>query len=109
MPKETKNHIPLIYASIILARNPEIYGLPTTLDSPPEYVEVSVSKPIDLHAAAKVLHTTVPELRRLNPSLRRLSTPRNYPDFRLKVPADSDINLRERLVALSEMIEPSQS
>jgi membrane-bound lytic murein transglycosylase D len=109
LPKETKNHVPLIYASIILARNPEIYGLPTDLDSPVEYVEVSVSKPIDLRAAAKVLQTTVVELERLNPSLRRLSTPRNYPDFRLTVPAASDINLRERLVALSEMIEPSQS
>jgi membrane-bound lytic murein transglycosylase D len=108
LPKETKNHIPLIYASIILARNPEIYGLPTDLDSPLEYVEVSVSKPIDLRAVAKVLHTTVVELKRLNPSLRRLSTPRNYPDFRLKVPANNDINLRERLVALSAMTEPSQ-
>jgi len=109
LPKETKNHVPLIYASIILARNPEIYGLPTHLDSPLEYVEVAVSKPIDLRAAAKVLHTTVVELKRLNPSLTRLSTPRNYPGFRLKVPVDSDINLRERLVALSAMIEPSQS
>ncbi|RPH28908.1 lytic transglycosylase domain-containing protein, partial [bacterium] len=28
MPAETKNHVPLIMASIILARNPEKYGLP---------------------------------------------------------------------------------
>ena len=56
LPKETKNHIPLIHASIILARNPEKYRLPVVLDPPLEYVEVSVSKPIDLNAAAKVLH-----------------------------------------------------
>jgi membrane-bound lytic murein transglycosylase D len=109
LPKETKNHVPLIYASIIVARNSEIYGLPTDLDSPPEYVEVSVPKPIDLRTAAKVLNTTVIELRRLNPSLRRLSTPSNYPDYRLKVPADSDLNLRERLAALIAMTEPSKS
>lgn len=107
MPKETKNHIPLIHASIILASNPEKFGLPLQLNPPLEYVEVSVSKPISLNAAAEVLDTTVEELKHLNPSLRSLSTPAKYPDYRLKVPADSDINLRERLVALSVMIEPS--
>ncbi|MBN2319654.1 MAG: lytic transglycosylase domain-containing protein [Acidobacteria bacterium] len=107
LPKETKNHIPLIHASIILARNPEKFGLPLQLDAPLEYVEVSVSKAIDLRAAAEVLNTTVEELKHLNPSLRNLRTPAKYPDYRLKVPADSDVNLRERLVALSVMIEPS--
>jgi membrane-bound lytic murein transglycosylase D len=107
LPKETKNHIPLIHASIILARNPEKFGLPLQLDSPLEYVEVSVSKPIDLKAAAKVLNTTVADLKHLNPSLQSFRTPAKYPDYRLKVPADSDVNLRERLVALSEIIKPS--
>lgn len=107
MPKETKNHIPLIHASIILARNPEKFGLPLELDSPLDYVEVSVSKPMDLRAAAEVLNTTVEELKKLNPSLRNLRTPARYPDYRLKVPVDSNVNLRERLVALAVMIEPS--
>jgi len=107
LPKETKNHIPLIHASIILARNPEKFGLPLELDPPLEYVEVSVSKPMDLRAAAGVLNTTVEELKMLNPSLQGLKTPAKYPDYRLKVPADSDVNLRERLVALSILIEPS--
>jgi len=107
LPKETKNHIPLIHASIILARNLEKYGLPVELDLPFEYVEISVSKPIDLHAAAKVLDTSVDVLKRLNPSLRGTRTPRDYPGFRLKVPTDSEMNLRERLVALYAMSEPS--
>ena len=106
LPKETKNYIPLIHASIILARNPEKFGLPTKLNSYIEYVEVAVTKPIDLYAAAEVLHTTVDDLKRLNPSLRNLKTPADYPDFRLKVPADSDVYLRERLVALSLISEP---
>ncbi|MEJ2108676.1 MAG: lytic transglycosylase domain-containing protein [Acidobacteriota bacterium] len=103
LPKETKNHIPLIHASIILARNPEIFGLPTELDPYVECVEVAVPKPVDLHAAAEVLNTTVRELKQLNPSLIQYRTPAGYPDFRLKVPVDSDINLRERLIALSKI------
>ena len=55
LPAETKNHVPLIQASVILGRNPEYFGLPTELDPPLKYAEVSVSKPIDLRAAAKVL------------------------------------------------------
>ena len=107
LPRETKNHVPLILASIILARNPGKFDLPVELNPPLEYVEVSVSKPMDLRSAAEVLNTTVEELKHLNPSLRSLKTPARYPDYRLKVPADSDVNLRERLVALSVMIEPS--
>jgi membrane-bound lytic murein transglycosylase D len=107
IPKETKNHVPLIHASIILARNPEKYGLPLELDPPLEYVEVSVSRPMDLRAAAQVLNTTIDELKRLNPSLKSVRTPADYPDFRLKIPADSDPDLREHLAELSAKIEPS--
>ena len=107
LPKETRNHVPLIHASIILARNPEKFGLPVDLDSAPEFVEVSVSKPVDLRAVAQILNITLEQIKDLNPSLRSLRTPSEYPDYRLKVPAESDADLRERLVALSAMIEPS--
>jgi membrane-bound lytic murein transglycosylase D len=102
LPKETKNHVPLIHASVILARNPEKYGLPIELYPPLKYNEVSISKPIDLRAAAKILSTTIDELKRLNPSLRGLNTPANYPDFHLKVPIDSDPELHDKLASLPE-------
>lgn len=100
VPQETKNHVPLIHASVILGRNPEKYGLPIEMDPPLRYAKVSVSKPIDLRAAAKVLRTSIDELKRLNPALRSLATPANYPNFELKVPADSDPNIHEQLAAL---------
>jgi membrane-bound lytic murein transglycosylase D len=100
LPTETKNHVPLIQASVILARNPENYGLPTELDPPIEYKKVPVSKPIDLRAAAKVLSTSIDELKRLNPALKGLTTPANYPDYQLKVPVDAGPNVKEELAAL---------
>ncbi len=100
LPEETKNHIPLIQASVILARNPEKFGLPTDLDPPLKYSEVSVSKPIDLRAAAKVLSTSIDELKKLNPAIRGFTTPANYPNFQLKVPADSDPKIHDKLAAL---------
>jgi len=108
LPEETKHHIPLIHASVILARNPEKYGLPTELDPPLQYSKVSVSKPIDLRAAAKVLATSLDELKKLNPALRGLTTPANYPNFQLKVPAGSAPNIHDELAALpTATIKPS--
>jgi membrane-bound lytic murein transglycosylase D len=100
LPKETKNHIPLIQASVILAKNPDKFGLPTELDPPLTYAEVSVSKPIDLRAAAKVLSTSIDELKKLNPALKGFTTPANYPNYQLKVPADSDPRMHDQLASL---------
>jgi membrane-bound lytic murein transglycosylase D len=102
LPEETKNHVPLIQASVILARNPEKYGLPAKLDPPLKYAEVSVSKPIDLRAAARVLSTSIDELKKLNPSLKGLTTPANYPDFQLKVPLDCDPETHDQLATLPQ-------
>jgi membrane-bound lytic murein transglycosylase D len=100
LPEETKKHVPLIQASVILGRNPEKFGLPTELDPPLKYAEVSVSKPIDLRAAARVLSTSIDELKKLNPAIRGLTTPANYPNFQLKVPVDSDPQTHDKLAAL---------
>jgi membrane-bound lytic murein transglycosylase D len=100
LPEETKKHVPMIQASVILAKNPENYGLPIKLDPPLEYIQVSVSKSIDLRAAAKVLRTSIDELKKLNPALRGNITPANYPNFQLKVPADSDPSIHKQLAAL---------
>jgi membrane-bound lytic murein transglycosylase D len=100
LPIETKNHVPLIQASVILARNAQKYGLPTELDPPLRYTEVSVSKPIDLRAAAKILSTSLDELKKLNPSLRGNTTPANYPNFHLKVPSESSPEIEDQLAAL---------
>jgi membrane-bound lytic murein transglycosylase D len=88
-PRETKNHIPLIMASIILAHNPEKYGLPKKLEPPLSCDKLSVSKPIDLRSVARVLNVTLEEVKQLNPSLRGLSTPPSYAGFELKVPSGS--------------------
>jgi membrane-bound lytic murein transglycosylase D len=100
VPNETKNHVPLIMASIILARNPEKYDFPKELDTPLAYDLVSVSRPIDLRAAAKILQISLEELKQLNPSLRGLSTPPSFPDFQLKVPAGSDSGLSQKIAEL---------
>ena len=103
LPAETKNHVPLIMASIILAHNPEKYGLPRQLDSPEDSVKLAVAKPIDLRAVARILNITLEELKRLNPALKGLSTPADYPSFQLKVPTGADPEISQQIAELPEV------
>jgi membrane-bound lytic murein transglycosylase D len=87
-------------ASIILARNPEKYGLPKELEAPLRFERIPVSKPIDLRAAAKLLGISVEQLKELNPALRGLSTPPSYPDIELRVPVGAGPGIPEKVAAL---------
>jgi membrane-bound lytic murein transglycosylase D len=100
MPEETKNHVPLIIASVILARNPEKYGLPVELEPPLAYDKVKINKRVNLKAAAKAIGVPIEALTRLNPALRSTYTPPNYPDFILNVPAGLGGDFEEKLASL---------
>ena len=100
LPTETKNHVPLIMASIILARNPEKYGLPTALDRPLPVEAASLGHSIDLRGAAKLLETPVEELKQLNPELRGYITPNEPGGYRLKVPAGTASDMVSRIASL---------
>jgi len=101
MPAETKNHVPLIMASIILARNPEKYGLPAELEEPLQFERVAVTKRVSLKAAAAALDLPLEELKRLNPSIKGSYTPPDYPDFELNVPPGAGAGFAGKLASLS--------
>lgn len=101
-PLETRNHVPLIMASIILARNPDKYGLPSDLENGLEYQKLAIVKPIDLRSAAKILNVSLDELKQLNPALRGLTTPPGYPEFRLNIPTASSREMKGKIAALPE-------
>jgi membrane-bound lytic murein transglycosylase D len=87
LPKETRNYVPIILAVTILAKNPAQYGLSAlAMDRPTKYDTVSIDYPVDLHLVADCVGATSAQLQDLNPSLLRLSTPREG-KFDLHVPA----------------------
>jgi membrane-bound lytic murein transglycosylase D len=87
-------------ASIILARNPEKYGLPKDLEDPLRYDKVQVSKSIDLRAAAKLMNVSFEHLKQLNPALRGVTTPSGYSNFELHIPPGADADLHQKLAML---------
>jgi len=89
LPRETRNYVPIIVAVTIMAKNPEQYGLETVVkERPLSYDAVLIDYPIDLRLAAQCIDATTADLQDLNPSLLRLTTPKDR-KFELHLPAGS--------------------
>jgi membrane-bound lytic murein transglycosylase D len=87
LPKETRNYVPIILAVTIMNKNPSQYGLDDlVMDRPDDYDTVTIDYPVDLRLVAECINSTAAELQELNPSLLRLSTPRQGA-FQLHLPA----------------------
>src|SRR5450755_3256844 len=87
LPKETRNYVPIIVAVTIMAKNPAQYGLDTVVkEKPVVYDTVKINYPIDLRLAAECVDATSADLSDLNPSLLRMTTPKDR-EFDLHLPA----------------------
>jgi membrane-bound lytic murein transglycosylase D len=95
LPQETKNYVPGIIAAIIMAKNPKQYGLENLVPEPAVVSDtVSVSYPVDLRLVADVTNASLSEIVALNPSLLRMTTPRDV-DFDLHLPVGTkDVYLK---------------
>jgi membrane-bound lytic murein transglycosylase D len=86
LPAETKNYVPGIIAAIIMAKNPRQYGLDSLVpEAPVVSDQVTVDYPVDLRLVADVTAAPLEEIIALNPSLLRMTTPRDM-DFDLHIP-----------------------
>jgi membrane-bound lytic murein transglycosylase D len=86
LPGETRNYVPIILAMTIMAKNPTQYGLDhLMLDSPLLFDTVRIRYPIDLRLVAECADSSTEVLQELNPSLLRMTTPKDL-DFDLHLP-----------------------
>ncbi len=98
--QETRNYVPNILATILIAKNPEKYGFKGIKpDSPMAYDRVQVSSATSLQLVADATDTSVDLLRSINPELKRDVTPRAE-SYNLRVPA----NRSKQLVAILKRI-----
>jgi len=86
LPKETRNYVPIILAVTIMAKNPEQYGLDDVVrEKPVPYDTAKINYPVDLRLVAECVDASAADLQDLNPSLLRLTTPKNQ-EFELHLP-----------------------
>lgn len=87
LPKETKNYVPIILAFTVMAKNPKQYGLDNIQPALPlETDSVRIDYPVDLRLVAECVDTDLSRLTELNPSLLRLTTPKDAV-YDLRLPA----------------------
>ena len=102
LPGETKNYVPGIIAAIIMAKNPEQYGLDKLVpDAAVVSDTVSVDYAIDLRLVADVTNSSLLEIVALNPSLLRMTTPRDM-SFDLHIPVGTRDVFVERIKEIPE-------
>lgn len=102
LPGETKNYVPGIIAAIIMAKNPERYGLDKLNPAPPVIADtVTIDYAIDLHLVADLTNAQLPEIVALNPSLLRMSTPQDL-SFDLHIPPGTKDAFLERVKEIPE-------
>jgi len=76
LPQETRNYVPNILATILIANNPRQYGFGHIQPAAPlRYDRVKVPASTNLSIIAQAADTTIQYLRYLNPHLRSNTTP----------------------------------
>jgi membrane-bound lytic murein transglycosylase D len=83
---ETKNYVPAFLATLLIAEDPPKYGFDFTPELAWTFDTVAVEGPADLEVLARCAGTSLEEMRRLNPELRRSMTPGNVPRYDLRIP-----------------------
>jgi membrane-bound lytic murein transglycosylase D len=84
--QETRNYVPNILATILIAKNPEKYGFKGIRpDSPMAYDVVQVANSTSLQLVAEATDSSVDFIRGINPELRRDTTPKGEA-YNVRVP-----------------------
>ncbi len=84
--RETRDYVPNILATILIAKNPEKYGFKGVRPEPAwAYDTVQVTTATSLQLVAEATDSTVDFIRTINPELKRDVTPRGEP-YNIRVP-----------------------
>jgi membrane-bound lytic murein transglycosylase D len=95
LPRDTREYVPMVLASVLIARNPTHYGFEVPAVPLLAYEKVTVPDAIDLGVIAEWAGVPIAQIRDLNPELRRATTPLGKHD--LKVPVGTGPMIEARL------------
>jgi membrane-bound lytic murein transglycosylase D len=102
LPRETKNYVPIILAFTVMAKNPAQYGLDKVEPAlPTETDTVRINYPVDLRLVAECVDSDLNTLTELNPSLLRLTTPKDK-TYDLRLPQGSKDKFDKAMAAIPQ-------
>jgi membrane-bound lytic murein transglycosylase D len=97
LPRETREYVPMVLAAMVIGRNPALYGFSVEAAAPEPTDTVTVKGPVDLRRVAEWAGVPVDQVQRLNPELRRWTTPVRSTSFSLRLPAGTGALVVQRL------------
>ena len=86
LPMETEAYVPKIMATIMIFREPEIFGFLPEFDNLIEADEVIIKGCVDLKIIAACCEVSLKEIVDLNPELRKMCTPANVDGYNIQLP-----------------------
>lgn len=103
LPRETRDHVPKIYAAMLIASDPEYYGFNIVQEPLYTYDESIMDANTDLRLIADLAGISFEEVRELNPHIMAWA-PEGYP---VRIPAGTKLAFEESLaeVPAGERIE----
>jgi membrane-bound lytic murein transglycosylase D len=98
---ETKEYVPRFIAASLIATNPQEFGFQDIeYHEPLSFDVVELDSPLDLSVVAECAGTTLDEIKRLNPELRRWCTPPDAADYQLRIPPGTKSRFLEAVVSI---------
>ena len=98
LPRETREYVPMMFAAMIIARNPTLYGFTVGASVPLAYETVTIPGALPLATIAEWVELEIEHLQDLNPELRRTTTP--ITSHTLKVPIGTAPTIQARIRTL---------
>jgi len=100
LPAETRNYVPIILAITIMSKNPAQYGLDRLAPDTPQSMDtITIRYPVDLRLVAECVDASLATLQDLNPSLLRLTTPKDE-EFDLRLPLGTKAKFEQAIAAI---------
>lgn len=86
LPRETKIYVPAFYAVLLIALQPERYGIFPDYKQPLDFFEIKLPGGVPLATVSKHLGCNLNDLRQLNPSILRDRVPFRKGGFDMRIP-----------------------
>ena len=101
LKKETKDYVPKMLAGLMIAKYPERYGFTDlTFQEPLAYEVAELDSPTDLEIIAELAECDYETIKKLNPELKRWSTPPGTESYQVRLPVGSGAAFAERYAQL---------
>jgi len=100
---ETKNYVPKLLATLLIAKEPEKYGF-VAIDyhEPLEYKVFEVPSTTDLEVVADLCGVSYEDIKTLNPELKRWCTPPGVKNYPVRIPVTAVEGFAEKYASMPE-------